>query len=357
MKNHINILIISPSWVGDFIIAQSLLIKLKTNCPHSKITVFAGSWAKELAARMPQIDDFIVNPFEHGQIKIKERYSLAQKLKRLNFTHAYILPLSYKSSLVPFFAKIPNRIGFVGEFRYYLLNQIFKLDKKALPKMVDRFVALANGGRIDNSLQYPNLVINQDNRKLLMEKFNISTNAIFLCPAVEYGPSKQWPWSHFADLAILLIKSGYSVVLLGSKKDITLGEKIIQSINNDGIPNDSPVTQLHNLIGKTSLTDVIDLLSIAKAVVANDSGLLHLAAATFSNSNNKNQKIIALYGSIPPSIAPALYINTQIVYLGLECSPCGSRTCKFGHYNCMKEILPKNIADLIQLPEVDLKSN
>jgi len=322
--------------------------------PQSKITVFAGIWAENLAKRMPQIDDFIINPFEHGQIKIKERYAIAQKLKRLDFTHVYVLPLSLKSSLIPFFANISNRIGFVGEFRYFLLNQTFKLDKKTLPRMVDRFVALANDGKIDNNLQYPTLIIDQDNRKLLMEKFTISQDTIFLCPAVEYGPSKQWPWDHFATLALLLIKNGHSVALLGSKKDHELGEKIVNSINKEQTIR---TNQFHNLIGKTSLTDVIDLLSIAKAVVANDSGLLHIAAATFSNSSSNHQKIIALYGSIPPSIAPALYFNTQIVYLGLECSPCGSRTCRFGHYNCMKEILPQNIADLIQLSTISFKQN
>lgn len=345
-----NILIIAPSWVGDFIIAQSLLIALKAQDSNAKITVFAGAWAKDLASRMPEIDYFIENSFNHGSILLKKRYIIAKYIQKQSYTHVYVLPMSLKSALIPFFAKIPNRIGFIGESRYLLLNQYYRLDKQKLPRMVDRFFSLAQDGQLNSTLEYPRLTIDLERKNQLLAQFKESTKLVFLCPAVEYGPSKQWPWSHFATLAELLINKGFSVVLLGSNKDISLGTLIESAVvkNNHNIHPEN----LYNLIGKTSLPDVIDLMAAAKAVVANDSGLLHIAAASFlgnqkNNTEAKPQKIIAIYGSIPPTIAPPLYDTTRIVYLGLPCSPCGSRTCKFGHYHCMTEILPQNIADMI----------
>ena len=356
MNSHHNILIIAPSWVGDFVIAQSLLITLKNKHPHAKITVFAGLWAKDLASRMPEIDHFIVNPFQHRQIKLLARYKTAQQIKELKFNTVYILPLSLKSALIPFFAKIPNRIGFIGESRYLLINKALKLNKKSLPRMVDRFVALANYTLPQQDLNqlssppYPKLIIDQNQQHLLLTKLGLTDKRIiFICPTAEYGPAKQWPWQHFASVAIMLMKRNYKIIMLGVKKDQQLGNKIYNKIKLQPALADN----FHNLMGLTSLTEVIDLLSCADAIIANDSGLLHLAAATFANNCYQNsqkitvQTIIAIYGSTPPQIAPPLYENHKILYLNLPCSPCHNRTCKFGHYHCLYNIQPETVANLI----------
>ena len=91
--------------------------------------------------------------------------------------------------------------------------------------------------------------------------------------------------------------------------------------------------EVSNLAGDTSLAEAIDLLACAGAVVANDSGLMHVAAAL-------NRPLVAVYGSTSPQFTPPLAEQVEIVRLGLDCSPCFERTCRFGHYNCLRELPP-----------------
>lgn len=95
-----------------------------------------------------------------------------------------------------------------------------------------------------------------------------------------------------------------------------------------------------NLAGRTSLAEAIDLLSCAGAVVANDSGLMHVAAAL-------NRPLVAVYGSTSPEFTPPLAEHVEIVSLGLDCSPCFDRTCRFGHYNCLRELKPRPVVEAL----------
>ena len=96
-----------------------------------------------------------------------------------------------------------------------------------------------------------------------------------------------------------------------------------------------------NLSGETSLAEAIDLLSCSDAVVSNDSGLMHVAAAL-------NRPLVAVYGSTSPGFTPPLADQVEIVRLGLECSPCFERTCRFGHYNCLRQLEPDAVAAALQ---------
>ena len=157
-----------------------------------------------------------------------------------------------------------------------------------------------------------------------------------LCPGAEFGPSKRWPAEHFAEVAKAKIEQGLQVWLLGSEKDKESAETIVQLTNN----------QCRNFVGQTTLIEAIDLMSLSNTVVANDSGLMHLAAAL-------NKKVIALYGSTPPEFAPPLCDSATSVSLNLPCSPCRKRTCPLypsghpEHTKCLTGIKPERILELI----------
>lgn len=328
INNKYKILVIAPSWVGDLIMSQTLFKLLKTQHGENlELDVFANSWTIDILSRMPEVKNIIQNPFVHKKFDLLKRIQLGYSLRKHQYDQVFVLPNSFKSVIVPFFAKIKKRTGFVGEFRYYLLNDIYKLDKEALPRMIDRFCALANNGSKPYKINNPRLESDIQNRYELIEKFAINTDKklIAFCPAAEYGPAKRWPPEYFAKLANMLIEEGYAILILGSPKDLKLGNDILAQTKEDA--------NITNLCGETSLADTIDLLTLCSNVVTNDSGLMHVASAV-------NTNVIAIYGSSSPSFTPPLSEKAQIVNIALECSPCFQRTCRYGHYNCLRLITP-----------------
>ena len=328
------ILIIAPSWVGDMVMAQSLFIALK-NQQDCQIDVLAPSWSLGLLARMPEISKTFVMPLTHGEFGLKARFSLGMQLRFESYDQAIVLPNSWKSALIPVFAGIPKRTGFVGEMRYGLLNDARKLDKVVLTMTVQRFVALG----FENSenvpiYSFPSLNVSANQQKAVIEKFalRLANPILVLCAGAEFGSAKRWTEAHFAELASHKIAEGWQIWLIGSEKDKSVTEEI----------NKLTGWQCQDFAGKTDLTEAVDLLSFANTIVSNDSGLMHVAAAL-------NKKVIALYGSSDPKFTPPLHAEAEIVTLNLECSPCFKRDCPLGHRQCLTDILPSHIADLVRL--------
>ena len=325
------ILVIAPSWVGDTMLVQPMLMRLKQRHPDAQIDALAPPWAAALLRQMPEVHEVISNPFPHGALKLLARYRLGKHLRSTHYDQAIVLPNSFKSALVPFFAKIPLRIGFVGEMRYVLLNDARKLDKYNLPLMVERFVQLAEApsDTIQRPVPQPCLQVSKEQRQLVLDKLGLSITqpiAVF-CPGAEYGQAKRWPIPYFAELAQRLRKQGYAVWLVGSVKDKEIGEKII-ALGNEAC---------RNLCGTTDLAEAIALLSYADLVVSNDSGLMHIAAAL-------DRPMLALYGSSSPQFTPPLSEQAHILKLELPCSPCFKRVCPLGHFNCMTQLTPDQVA-------------
>ena len=137
------ILVVGPSWVGDMMMSQSLYRTLRARFPQAIIDVMAPAWCRPLLSRMPEVNEAIAMPLGHGALALGERRKLGHSLRERRYDRAYVLPNSFKSALVPFFAGIPHRTGWRGEMRYGVLNDARVLDKHAWPLMVERYVALA----------------------------------------------------------------------------------------------------------------------------------------------------------------------------------------------------------------------
>ncbi|AZM94177.1 lipopolysaccharide heptosyltransferase II [Vreelandella venusta] len=318
------ILVVGPSWVGDMVMAQSLFMTLKNRHPGATLGVVAPEWSQPILERMPEVDEVLPLAVGHGEFGLASRRELAVRL-RGRFDRAIVLPRSWKAALVPFMARIPERIGFLGEHRYGLLKERRKLDKQVLDQTVKRFVSL--GLPLEEAIQgefeipTPRLTIDRNNLVNLRLAHALSSRpAIGMMPGAEYGPAKQWPLDYFHALAVQLVKDGFEVRVLGGPKDHAAGESIVK-----GLPH------AHNLCGKTQLADAVDLLADCRQVVTNDSGLMHVAAAV-------GVRIHALYGSSSPRYTPPLTDNAAIHYLALSCSPCFKRTCPLGHTNCLNDL-------------------
>jgi len=318
------ILIIGPSWVGDMVMAQSLFIVLKQQQPDSLIDLLAPAWSLPLISRMPEVHSGIEMPVGHGQLNLKSRKQLAKKLQQKAYNQAIVLPNSAKSALIPFWAKIPHRIGWRGEMRYFLLNDLRPLNKQIFTQTVQRFVALAYPkSHLIPAIPSPHLIVEPQNVIEAVEKYQLKTkkNILTLCPGAEFGEAKRWPTRYYAELAKIYIEKGWQVWLFGSAKDKMVCAEINQLNNN----------KIIDLSGKTALSEAIDLMSLSKAVVSNDSGLMHIAAAL-------HLPVVAVYGSSDPNFTPPLNKQNKMLSLNLACSPCFQRQCPKGHLNCLNQL-------------------
>ncbi|HHK8150793.1 ADP-heptose--LPS heptosyltransferase RfaF [Serratia ureilytica] len=337
------ILVIGPSWVGDMMMSQSLYRTLKAEYPTAEIDVMAPAWCRPLLARMPEVNQALAMPLGHGALGLGERRRLGRALRANRYDRAYVLPNSFKSALVPFFADIPQRTGWRGEMRYGLLNDVRVLDKAAFPLMVQRYVALAyDKGRVQRAddlpqpLLWPQLRVSDEEIAETTSAFNLTDSRpiVGFCPGAEFGPAKRWPHYHYAALAQRLIESGYQIALFGSAKDHEAGEQIRAALQDDA--HDFCL----NLAGKTQLEQAVILIAACRAVVSNDSGLMHVAAAL-------NKPLIALYGPSSPDFTPPLSDKARVIRLISGYHKVRKGDAEQGYHQSLIDIQPQQVLDAL----------
>ncbi|RQP24049.1 lipopolysaccharide heptosyltransferase II [Piscinibacter terrae] len=334
-------LIIAPQWIGDAVMSEPLMARLAAR--GETLTVAALPWVSPVYAAMPQVTRVIDLPFAHGRLDWAKRREVARGV-RGQFDAAYVLPNSLKSALIPFLARIPRRVGYQGEGRVLLLNERLP-NPGGRPPMVAFYSALAQGegrGARSSSLaaaqghgagaDIPRLHFDPQTQSDAASKVGLTPGQFFtFAPGAEYGPAKCWPADHYAELARSLhAKHGLPIALLGSGKEAELCDRISLMA-----PDACRV-----LAGKTSLKDAMALIAASKGLVSNDSGLMHVAAAF-------GLPQVAVFGSTSPEHTPPLNRRAQVIWLkdelGLECSPCFERTCRFGHTRCLVEVSPVRV--------------
>lgn len=332
------ILVIGPSWVGDMMMSQSLYRTLKAQHPDAVIDVMAPAWCRPLLSRMPEVNQALAMPLGHGALAIGERRRIGKTLRASGYDRAYVLPNSFKSALVPFFAGIKRRIGWRGEMRYGLLNDVRVLDKAAFPLMVERYIALAqdtpvaSAQQLPRPLLWPQLQVEDREKIETAAQFQLSAERplIGFCPGAEFGPAKRWPHYHYAALAQQLIAEGKQVVLFGSAKDRECGDEIIAALPAEARP------YCRNLAGETQLEQAVILIARCDAVVSNDSGLMHIAAAL-------NRPLVALYGPSSPDFTPPLSKQVRIIRLITGYHKVRKGEAEQGYHQSLIDIQPQRV--------------
>lgn len=329
-------LIIGPAWVGDMVMAHSLFQCLAQT--GETLDVLAPNWCLALLSRMPEVRRAIAMTVGHGQLGLGKRWQLAQRLKAERYTRSIVLPTSLKSALIPWFAGIPQRIGWLGEQRYGLLTDHRNLNQSAYPMMVQRFMEFAHTKDEHwniNDYPLPKLTSSDQQKDAVCDAHGLNRSGapiLALCPGAAWGRSKQWPNHQHSALARSFLEKGWQVWLLGGPNDAAE----IQTIFDTAGPHD----RLIKLGSDVPLIDKVDLLAMADVAVTNDSGLMHVAAAV-------NCKVVGLYGATSPHHTPPLCEHHHIFNLELPCQPCFKPQCQFGHLNCLNQITPMAVEEAI----------
>ena len=314
--------------MGDNIMLNSLMLELKRNNdihltifnPHKSFT--------GLFEKMPVIDEIINFSIPKKKLSLKSRYKAAKILQKHNFDEIIFAPNTLKAGLIGCLARIKKRTGWHGEGRLFMLNNRLK-NVTRYTTMVERYVALAynhNNDKVQyNTCQLPVLKGDKANSIKLFRKFRITSNNkqnIMLCPGAAYGETKRWPSKKFSDLINILSQQKYNIHILGGPQEQDIAAEIIKLCGSDTVMN---------WVGKLSIAESIDVMSRMDCVVANDSGLMHMAAAL-------EVPIVAIYGATKPSFAPPLSKKAKSVWDEISCRPCKSRVCPLSHLDCLNNI-------------------
>ncbi|MDQ6685140.1 MAG: lipopolysaccharide heptosyltransferase II [Pseudomonadota bacterium] len=317
-------LVVAPQWIGDAVMCEPLLATLAARGEH--LTVAALPSVAAVFAAMPQVAATVALPFAHRRLDLGARWRLARQW-RGRFDVAYVLPNSLKSALVPWLAGVPRRIGYHGEGRRGLLTQRLD-DPTGRPPMVEHYGALA--GSEWQAGSRPRLHVDAAARDAALGAAELTSGSFWgLAPGAEYGPAKRWPAAHYVELARRLhAADGLPIALLGSPAEGTLCDEIAAAAGGD----------CRVLAGRFSLAQAIALLSAARGLVSNDSGLMHIGAAL-------GLPQAAIFGSTSPEHTPPLNQRARVLWLQGElerdCIPCFARHCRYGDTRCLSELAPE----------------
>ena len=317
------ILIVPYMWIGDFVRCHSAVTLLRERFPNRAVDMLATTLCAPLTDYMPGVRKAVVADLPRGRLALAQQRALADRFKNEAYGTALVMPRTWKSALAPFFAGIPERIGYVGEARFFLLNDLRRGERK-LPRMVDQcaMLALPRGARQPPRWPLPELKVALADIATWRGRRGLPADdrpVVAFAPGA-VGPSKRWPSAAYAALARALIADGCAVWVLGGPAEKSLAAEIIGD------------SQARDLTG-TDLRDAILALAAASIAISNDSGLLHVAAALGTPA-------IGIFGPTSPwhwaplnPLAATVQANSE-----LPCRPCHKPICRLGHHRCMGDI-------------------
>ncbi|MDQ3623924.1 MAG: lipopolysaccharide heptosyltransferase II, partial [Verrucomicrobiota bacterium] len=310
------ILIRSPNWLGDAVMSILAVRAIKRGRPDAHVTVLAPAKLADLWSAEPAVDDVI--PIRSGE----GVGAVAFKLRRREFDVAVLLPNSLRAALEVWLARIPRRVGHPGHARRWLLNQPLLPRKKQAPApprhQVHQFIDLARfiGAEVPKALEFPTRQPRAARRQPILG----------LCPGAEYGGAKCWLPERYAEvIRRVAAECDGEWVLFGTAKDAEIGEAATRGFFG----------QCRNLIGQTTLAQLISELRRCDVLLTNDTGTMHLAALV-------GVPAVAIFGSTEPALTRPLGLHHQVLRHHVPCSPCFLRECPLD-FRCMKAITVEEV--------------
>jgi heptosyltransferase II len=333
------ILIVPYMWIGDFVRGHSVVRVLKQRWPNRPIDLLVTSLCAPLVHYMPGVHSCVIWDLPRGRLGLAKQWGLAAQLRARNYGTALVLPRTWKSAIAPALAGIPERVGFVGEARFGLINR-WRWGEKALPRFIDKNAALAlpEGAPLPPEWPVPQLRVSAAETDRWRQAGGLGANrAVALAPG-SVGASKRWTW--YPQAARLLADRGLEVWVVGGPGEKALAAEIVAT----GGPG------VRDLTG-TDLRNGILAMAAADLAISNDSGLMHVAAALGTPT-------MGIFGPTSPyHWAPlnglAATVQTKTV---VTCQPCHRPVCTMNNHRCMRDIQASDVVATAERVLVEIQS-
>jgi heptosyltransferase-2 len=323
------ILIVPYMWIGDFVRGHTVVRVLKERWPNRPVDLLVTSLCAPLVDYMPGVRTGIVWDLPRSRLALAQQWRLAALLRERGYQTCLIMPRTWKSAIAPALAGIPERVGFVGEFRFGLVNH-WRWGEKALPRLIDKKAALAlpEGAPRPSEWPVPQLRVPAEEVERWRHANGVGAGpAVALAPG-SVGSGKRWPY--YGEAASLLAAQGLDVWVVGGPGEKALAEQIVAA----GGP------KVRDLTG-TDLRNGVLALAAAGAAISNDSGLMHVAAAL-------DTPTLGIFGPTSPyhwaplnGLAATIQTKTEV-----PCQPCHRPVCRMKHHRCMRDIPATEVADI-----------
>jgi heptosyltransferase-2 len=322
------ILIVPYMWIGDFVRGHTVVRVLKQRWPNRPVDLLVTSQCAPLVDYMPGVRAGIVWDLPRRRLAVAKQFGLAAQLRAKNYGTALVLPRTWKSAIAPALAGIPERVGFVGEARFGLINR-WRWGEKRLPRFIDKNAALAlpNGAPLPPEWPVPQLVVPAEESSRWRQANGLGTGrAIALAPG-SVGLSKRW--TYYAEAAKLFAEQGFDVWVVGGPGEKQMATEIVAAGG----------AKVRDLTGH-DLRNGILAMAAASVAISNDSGLMHIAAAIGTPT-------MGIFGPTDPWLwAPlnglAATIRTKTI---VPCQPCQRTICTMNDHRCMRDIPAADVVD------------
>ena len=325
------ILIVPYMWIGDFVRGHTVVRVLNERWPNRPVDLLTTTLCAPLVDYMPGVRSGIVWDLPRSRLAVARQWGLAALLRARGYGTALVLPRTWKSAIAPALAGIPERIGFVGEARFGLLNK-WRWGEKALPRFIDKNAALAlpDKAPLPPEWPVPQLRVAAGEADRWRQANGLGTGkAVALAPG-SVGASKRW--TYYAEAAKLLAEQGLEVWVVGGPGETAMAQEIVAA----GGP------RVRDLTG-TDLRNGILAMAAASVAISNDSGLMHIAAAVGTST-------MGIFGPTSPylwaplnGLAATVQTKTQ-----LACQPCQRTICTMNDHRCMRDISASDVVSIVQ---------
>ena len=320
---HFEILIRSSNWLGDACMAVPAVRAIRRGRPDARVTILTHEKLAGFWRAVPEVDAVLTIPRNAGIFRT------ARIIKRsaISYDAAVLLPNSLRSALESWLARIPRILGYQGHSRKWLLDQIIPQKKRVTPTEhhVRHYLRIA--WRLGADVEDPTLhdPLPGDAGKPLGKV------RLGICAGAEYGSAKRWPLDRFAEaIQQITLEVDADVVLFGAPGEKSMGEELSGLLQG----------KCENLVGATSLEDLMQELRRCHLLLTNDTGTMHLAALL-------GTPVVAIFGSTEPAWTGPSGKGHTVIREHVECSPCFLRECPLD-FRCMKAVTPEMVSDTVR---------